>query len=107
MPTIAEAGVPGYEAANWWGIVAPAGTPPPIVARLHKETRRGPGPPEIQKQFAKEGAEVVQMSSAEFGKFIVSGNGQMGAGREGGRDQGGVAARAGRDLAHASSSGSA
>ena len=36
VPTIAEAGVPGYEAVNWWGIVAPAGTPPPIVEKLHK-----------------------------------------------------------------------
>ncbi len=35
LPTIAEAGVPGYVAANWWGIVAPAGTPQPIVDKLH------------------------------------------------------------------------
>ena len=36
VPTIAEAGVPGYEAVNWWGIVAPAGTPAPIIEKLHK-----------------------------------------------------------------------
>jgi len=37
VPTISEAGVPGYEATNWWGMVAPAGTPRPVIERLHKE----------------------------------------------------------------------
>ena len=37
VPTIAEAGVPGYEVSNWWGILAPAGTPPPVLDRLYKE----------------------------------------------------------------------
>ena len=40
VPTIAEAGVPGYEARNWWGIVAPAGTPPAVVDRLAQGARR-------------------------------------------------------------------
>ena len=70
MPTIAEAGVPGYEAVNWWGIVAPAGTPQPIVERLHTEITAVQASPEVQEAVRREGAEVVQMSSAEFGAFI-------------------------------------
>ena len=92
MPTVAEAGVPGYEAANWIGIVAPAGTPPAIVAKLHQEISAIQDSPEVQKQFATEGAEIVRMSSAEFGAFIATGYGQMGTRREGGRHQAGVSA---------------
>ena len=71
IPTIAEAGVPGYEAANWIGIVAPAGTPAAIVAKLHKEISAAVDSPEIQKQFSSEGVEAMRMSSAEFGDFAV------------------------------------
>jgi tripartite-type tricarboxylate transporter receptor subunit TctC len=70
VPTIAEAGVPGYEAVNWWGVVAPAGTPAPIIARLHEAIREVQTSAEVQKQFSSEGAEIVQMSSAEFAAFI-------------------------------------
>ena len=69
VPTIAEFGVPGYEASNWWGILAPAGTPATIVERLHKEITAIQNSPDVQKQFEAEGAEVVHMSSAEFGSF--------------------------------------
>jgi tripartite-type tricarboxylate transporter receptor subunit TctC len=72
VPTIAEAGVPGYEAVNWWGIVAPAGTPAAVVAKLHKELTAVQDSPEVQKQFDSEGAQIVKMSSAEFGTFIES-----------------------------------
>ncbi len=71
VPPVAEAGVPGYEAVNWWGIVAPAGTPAAIVAKLHKELTAVQDSPELQKQFATEGADIVKMSSAEFGEFMV------------------------------------
>jgi tripartite-type tricarboxylate transporter receptor subunit TctC len=70
VPTIAEAGVPGYEATNWWGLVAPAGTPDAIVAKLHKEVAAVLASPQVQKQFANDGATVLQMTSAEFGSFI-------------------------------------
>jgi tripartite-type tricarboxylate transporter receptor subunit TctC len=70
LPPVAEA-VPGYEAVNWWGIVVPAGTPGPIVERLHKAIEAAQNSPELQKQFANEGAEVIRMSSAEFGAFMV------------------------------------
>jgi tripartite-type tricarboxylate transporter receptor subunit TctC len=72
VPTIAEAGLTGYEANNWWGVVAPAGTPPAIVEKLHKEISAVQNSEQTKKQFAAEGAEVVQMSSAEFGAFMVS-----------------------------------
>ena len=70
VPTVAESGVPGYEANNWWGILAPAGTSAAIVKRLHAETATVLASAEIQKKFASQGAEVVNMSSAEFGKLI-------------------------------------
>src|SRR5215208_1626097 len=72
VPTVAEAGVPDYGAVNWWGIVAPAGTPPVIVERLHKAITEVQDSPEVQKQFATEGAEVVKKSTAEFGQFMIS-----------------------------------
>jgi tripartite-type tricarboxylate transporter receptor subunit TctC len=71
VPTIAEAGVPGYEAVNWWGVVAPAGTPAPIIERLHKAVQEVQDAPDVQKQFSSEGAEIVRMGSAEFGAFIA------------------------------------
>src|SRR6266700_4485569 len=71
VPTIAEAGLPGYEANNWWGIVAPAGTPPAIVEKLHNEISAVQNSEQTKKQFSTEGAEIVQMTSAAFGAFMV------------------------------------
>jgi tripartite-type tricarboxylate transporter receptor subunit TctC len=71
VPTIAEAGVPTYEAINWWGILAPAGTPAAIVEQLHKEIAVVQSSAEVQRQLATEGAEVARMTSAEFGDFLV------------------------------------
>jgi tripartite-type tricarboxylate transporter receptor subunit TctC len=71
-PTISEAGLPGYEALNWWGLLAPAGTPPAVIARLHKALEEAQDAPEIQAQFDKEGAATRKMSTAEFGAFIES-----------------------------------
>jgi tripartite-type tricarboxylate transporter receptor subunit TctC len=70
VPTISEAGVPGYDAVNWWGIIAPAGTPPALVARLHKELGAIVQTPEMQKRFEAEAVEAVQMSPVEFGQYI-------------------------------------
>jgi tripartite-type tricarboxylate transporter receptor subunit TctC len=72
IPTIAEAGVPGYEAANWIGIVAPAGTPAAIVAKLHQEISAIQDQPDVKTQFAAEGVDILRMSSAEFGEFMVT-----------------------------------
>jgi tripartite-type tricarboxylate transporter receptor subunit TctC len=70
VPTIAEAGVPTYESVNWWGLVAPAGTPAPIIERLHKAVQEVQTSADVQKQFSSEGAEIVQMSPPEFAAFI-------------------------------------
>jgi len=72
VPTIAEAGVPGYASENWWGIVAPAGTPAPIVEKLHKALTQAQDNAEVQKYFDTEGATIARMSPEEFGKFMVS-----------------------------------
>jgi tripartite-type tricarboxylate transporter receptor subunit TctC len=72
VPTISEAGVPGYEANQWWGLLAPAGTPAAVIARLHKALEEVQDSPEVQAQFEKEGAAIRKMSSAEFGGFIES-----------------------------------
>lgn len=72
IPTASEAGVPGYQAANWIGLVAPAGTPDPIVTKLHKEVAAALDSPALQKQFATAGAEPLRMSPAEFGAHMAS-----------------------------------
>jgi tripartite-type tricarboxylate transporter receptor subunit TctC len=70
VPTIAEAGVPDYESVNWWGVVAPAGTPAAITEKLHAAITDVQNSDEVKKHFATEGAQVVQMSSADFGRYI-------------------------------------
>jgi len=70
LPTIAEAGVPGYVATNWWGIVAPAGTPQTSVDKLHDAIAELLNSAETKKYLDNEGAAPVRMSSAEFGKFV-------------------------------------
>jgi tripartite-type tricarboxylate transporter receptor subunit TctC len=70
LPTIAEAGVPGYVATNWWGIVAPAGTPQPVVDKLHDTIAGLLDSADTEKFLDNEGAAPAHMSSAEFGKFI-------------------------------------
>ncbi len=70
VPTVDEAGVPGYEAGNWIGIVAPAGTPPEIVAKLHREISAMQDSAEVRKQFANEGADIVKMTPEAFGTFM-------------------------------------
>jgi len=72
VPTVAEAGVPGYEATNWWGLLAPAGIPPAIVERLHQEVVAVQASAETRKRFETEGAEAVQMNPAQFGAFIAA-----------------------------------
>jgi tripartite-type tricarboxylate transporter receptor subunit TctC len=70
VPTIAEAGVPGYEATNWWGVMAPAGTPAPITEKLSKEIKTVLASAEVKALFQKEGADVDYLAPAEFGPFI-------------------------------------
>lgn len=71
VPTMEEAGVAGYEAGNWIGIVAPAGTPAAIIERLHREISAIQELPDVQKQIAADGADVVRMTPDAFGAFMV------------------------------------
>jgi tripartite-type tricarboxylate transporter receptor subunit TctC len=72
VPTIAEAGRPGYRAANWWGFLAPAGTPSEIVERFNRELGAVLGSAETKARFETEGAEPQRMSPAEFGAFLAA-----------------------------------
>jgi len=73
IPTIAEAGFPGYEAVQWFGLLAPAGTPRDIVAKLHGAVVQALQDPAIRKRFISNGAEPTPSSSPEaFGKLIQS-----------------------------------
>ncbi len=70
VPTFAEAGLPGAEASNWWGIVAPAGTPAPIIGRLQQEVAAILDAAETRKRLELEGAEVLRMSPEQFSRFM-------------------------------------
>ena len=70
VPTVAEAGVPGYEAMQWYGMVAPAGTPPQIIARLHAEAAKALQSSEMKEKLALDGAQPVGSTPAEFAALI-------------------------------------
>jgi tripartite-type tricarboxylate transporter receptor subunit TctC len=70
VPTAAEAGVPNYEASSWFGIVAPAGTPQPIVERLHREIAAAVRTPAMQQRFASSGVRLLGDTPAEFAARI-------------------------------------
>lgn len=70
VPTVAEAGVPGYEANVWFGIIAPAATPAPIVNYLNAEISRVIKKPEIQKRLSELGLAAIDGSPAQFQKVI-------------------------------------
>ena len=70
IPTIAEAGVPGYEATIWLGLMAPAATPKPILERLSTEVRKVINAPDVKDIWAKQGAVPMGMTPEEFGKFV-------------------------------------
>jgi tripartite-type tricarboxylate transporter receptor subunit TctC len=69
-PTIGEAGVPGYEATIWLGVMAPAGTSKSIVDKLNGEINKVLARPDIKEAWAKQGAEPMSMSPAEFDKYL-------------------------------------
>ena len=72
LPTVAENGFPGFEADQWYGVVAPAGTPPAIVAKLNKQINDSLNSPEISKRLASEGAEPTPNPPEVFAKLIES-----------------------------------
>jgi tripartite-type tricarboxylate transporter receptor subunit TctC len=70
LPTIAEAGVPGYEFSSWWGVLAPAGTPQAAIATFNDYVVKATRTPEVRKRFSDEGVEIIASSPAEFGAHI-------------------------------------
>ncbi|WP_182343516.1 Bug family tripartite tricarboxylate transporter substrate binding protein [Comamonas koreensis] len=74
VPTVAEAGVPGYEATSWFGLFAPTKTPADVQAKLHAAIIKVLQKPDVIKKIGDQGGEVVTESQAEFGKFIAAEN---------------------------------
>jgi tripartite-type tricarboxylate transporter receptor subunit TctC len=72
LPTIAEAGLPGYNTGVWFGILAPAGTPSPIIDKLSKTTNEALKDPEVLKQLHTQGLDAIGGSPDEFARFIKS-----------------------------------
>jgi len=72
FPTVAESGLPGYEAVSWYGVLAPAGTPRDIVTRLNMEIVRALKLPEVRQLMLAQGAEPVSESPEQFAALIKS-----------------------------------
>jgi len=70
LPTIAESGLPGYEAIQWYGLLAPAQTPKEIVARLHDELVRVLQLPDVKAKVAEDGGDPVGDTPEEFARFM-------------------------------------
>lgn len=72
LPTAAEAGLPHYEVATWYGVWAPKDTPPAILARMTEELQKALQTPEIKEAWERNGSEVPEMVGAEFAAFITA-----------------------------------
>jgi len=70
IPTLAEAGVPGYEVSQWFGLIAPAGTPREIIGRLHTATVTALQDPQVKQRFLADGADTVGNTPEQFGAVI-------------------------------------
>jgi tripartite-type tricarboxylate transporter receptor subunit TctC len=70
LPTLAEAGVPGYEAGLWLGLMAPAGTPRPVLEKLNAEVNKLLNSAEVRENWAKQGTTTMGMSIDQFDKFL-------------------------------------
>jgi len=71
VPTVAELGQPGFEAVSWGGVLVPAGTPRPVIAKLNSEINRILKMPDVREQLAKTGSEVAGGTAEEFEKYIA------------------------------------
>jgi tripartite-type tricarboxylate transporter receptor subunit TctC len=72
LPTIAESALPGYDAVQWYGVLAPAGTPREVVARLHDAVTRTLRDAAVRDRFQADGADIVGNTPEEFGAYIAS-----------------------------------
>jgi len=71
VPTLSEAGVPGYDAVIWLGLIAPKATPPDIVTRLNAEITKIVSRPDVQAEWAKQGAVAMTMTPAVFERYLA------------------------------------
>ena len=72
VPTVAEAGLPGYEAANWWGLSTTGGAPRPAIEKLNAAIVAALGTDKAKAQFAAEGAEIAPLDSDAFVRFLAA-----------------------------------
>jgi tripartite-type tricarboxylate transporter receptor subunit TctC len=70
VPTLAESGLPGFEASLYYGLVAPAGTPRPVIDKLNTELRAALASDEVRKQLAQDGTEITPGTPEDYGDFI-------------------------------------
>jgi tripartite-type tricarboxylate transporter receptor subunit TctC len=70
LPTVQESGLPGYEVTGWYGVLAPAGTPPAILAKIHRDVVAALKTPQVANRLRSDGAQAVGSSPAEFVSFI-------------------------------------
>jgi tripartite-type tricarboxylate transporter receptor subunit TctC len=70
LPTLHESGFPGFDVTSWFALLAPAGTPAPVIAKLHQETVRALAQPEVRQQFANMGMNVIGNTPDEFTDLI-------------------------------------
>ena len=72
VPTLIESGVPGFTVEAWWGVLAPAGTPAPIIARMNAEIARALKIPAVQERLNQMGVDVAASSPEELGRFVAA-----------------------------------
>jgi tripartite-type tricarboxylate transporter receptor subunit TctC len=70
LPTVSESGVPGFEVVSWYGVLAPAKTPKPIIDRLHAEIVKALNTSQLKARLANDGTEVVGSAPSAFNDFI-------------------------------------
>jgi len=72
VPTVAESGYPGFEASTWYGLLAPAGTPAPVISRLNNEVNRALAAKDVRERLASEGGETLGGSPERFAAFLAA-----------------------------------
>jgi tripartite-type tricarboxylate transporter receptor subunit TctC len=70
VKTVAEQGVPGFAALAWWGVIAPANTPPAIVKRMYEELAKALKDPAVAQKLSEQGMDIVGGGPAELDKFL-------------------------------------
>jgi tripartite-type tricarboxylate transporter receptor subunit TctC len=72
LPTLAEAGLKGFAAVNWWGILFPAGTPRPVVDKVNADLARALASPTVKQKLGELGVETISSTPEQFGAFMAS-----------------------------------